>query len=47
MVTSAVSSVYPVIPLAAGFLLFRERLGWHQVLGVAVIIAGLILISLG
>ena len=47
MVTSAVSSVYPVIPLAASLLLFRERLSWQQVLGVAVIVAGLVLVSLG
>jgi drug/metabolite transporter (DMT)-like permease len=47
MVTSAVSSLYPVIPLAAGLLLFRERLQWRQVLGVFVIVAGLVMISLG
>jgi transporter family protein len=47
MVTSAVSSVYPVIPLAAGLLLFQERLHWQQVAGVFVIVAGLVMISLG
>ena len=47
MVTSAVSSLYPVIPLAAGLLLFQERLRWRQVLGVFVIVVGLVMISLG
>jgi transporter family protein len=47
MVTSAVSSLYPVIPLAAGLLLFQERLRWRQVVGVFVIVAGLVMISLG
>ena len=47
MVTSAVSSLYPVIPLAAGLLLFQERLRRRQVVGVFVIVAGLGMISLG
>ena len=46
-VTAAVSSLYPVIPLAAGRVVFHERLRWRQVLGVACIIAGLVMISLG
>jgi drug/metabolite transporter (DMT)-like permease len=46
-VTAAVSSLYPIIPLAAGWVVFRERLRWRQVLGVACIIAGLVMISLG
>ena len=46
-VTAAVSSLYPIIPLAAGRVVFRERLRWRQVLGVACIIAGLVMISLG
>jgi drug/metabolite transporter (DMT)-like permease len=46
-VTAAVSSLYPIIPLAAGLVIFHERLRWRQVLGVACIIAGLVLISLG
>jgi drug/metabolite transporter (DMT)-like permease len=45
--TAAVASLYPVIPLAAGVVLFRERLRWRQVLGVACIVAGLVMISLG
>ena len=46
-VTAAVSSLYPIIPLAAGRVMFRERLRWRQVLGVACIIVGLVMISLG
>jgi drug/metabolite transporter (DMT)-like permease len=46
-VTAAVSSVYPVIPLVAGVLLFSEQLSRRQLMGVAGIIAGLVLIGLG
>jgi drug/metabolite transporter (DMT)-like permease len=44
-ITSAVSSIYPVIPLAAGLALFDERLGRRQVLGVVLIIVGLALLA--
>jgi drug/metabolite transporter (DMT)-like permease len=46
-VTAAVSSVYPAIPLVAGLVLFGERLGRWQLLGVVLIITGLVLIGLG
>lgn len=46
-VTAAVSSVYPVIPLVAGILLFGEQLTRRQLAGVAAIIAGLVLIGVG
>jgi len=46
-VTAAVSSVYPAIPLLAGLVMFGERLGRWQLLGVTLIIAGLVLIGLG
>jgi drug/metabolite transporter (DMT)-like permease len=46
-VTAAVSSVYPVIPLVGGVLLFSEHLNRRQLIGVAGIIAGLVLIGLG
>ncbi|MGN6793041.1 MAG: EamA family transporter [Streptosporangiaceae bacterium] len=46
-VTAAVSSVYPVIPLVGGVLLFSEHLTRRQLIGVAGIIAGLVLIGLG
>jgi drug/metabolite transporter (DMT)-like permease len=44
--TAAVSSTYPVIPLAAGLLLFRERLNALQVLGIVVTITGLTLVGM-
>ena len=46
-VTAAVSSVYPVIPLVGGVLLFGEHLTRRQLIGVTGIIAGLVLIGLG
>jgi drug/metabolite transporter (DMT)-like permease len=46
-VTAAVSSVYPVIPLVAGVLLFGEHLTRRQLTGVTGIIAGLVLIGVG
>ncbi|HEX5189594.1 MAG TPA: DMT family transporter [Streptosporangiaceae bacterium] len=46
-VTAAVSSVYPVIPLVGGVLLFGEHLTRRQLVGVVGIIAGLVLIGLG
>ncbi|HEX7993209.1 MAG TPA: EamA family transporter [Streptosporangiaceae bacterium] len=46
-VTAAVSSVYPVIPLVGGVLLFSEHLTRRQLIGVVGIIAGLVLIGLG
>jgi drug/metabolite transporter (DMT)-like permease len=45
-VTAAVSSVYPVIPLLAGLVMFGERLNRRQVAGVILIIAGLVMIGL-
>lgn len=45
-VTAAVSSVYPAIPLLGGLVMFGERLGRWQLLGVTLIIAGLVLIGL-
>ena len=45
--TAAVSSVFPAIPLAAGLVMFGERLGRQQLLGVTLIIAGLVMIGLG
>ena len=45
-VTAAVSSIYPVIPLAAGLALFGERLRASQLLGVALVVAGLVMLGL-
>ena len=44
-VTVAVSSTYPVIPLAAGLLRFRERLSALRVSGICVAVVGLTLAS--
>jgi drug/metabolite transporter (DMT)-like permease len=44
-VTAATSSTYPVIPLAAGLLVIRERLSRLQVVGICVAVAGLTLVS--
>ena len=46
-ITAAVSSAYPVIPLAGGLLLFRERLMRWQAGGAVLILAGLVLLGLG
>ena len=45
-VTAAVSSTYPVIPLALGLVVFRERLSTLQVLGICVAVTGLTLVSM-
>ncbi len=45
-VTAAVSSTYPLIPLAFGLVLFRERLSTLQVMGVCVAVTGLTLVSM-
>jgi drug/metabolite transporter (DMT)-like permease len=44
-VASAIAGLYPAIPLAAGRLSGRERLPRSQVAGIAVIIAGIILVG--
>lgn len=45
-ITAAVSSINPVIPVVAGMMLFGERLGRRQLLGVGCIVAGLVLLGL-
>ena len=45
-ITAAVSSTYPVIPLALGLVVFRERLSGLQVLGICVAVTGLTLVSM-
>ncbi len=46
-ITAAVSSAYPVVPLLGGLILMRERLLARQIGGVALILAGLVLLGLG
>lgn len=45
--TAAGASVYPLIPIAAGVLIFRERIAAPQWFGLLAIIAGLIALSVG
>jgi len=46
-VTSAAASIYPVIPVAAGLFLLRERIAASQAAGLVLIVAGLLVLSLG
>jgi len=45
-VTAAVSSLSPALVLAAGYLVFRERLSARQLFGATCIMAGLVLLGL-
>jgi uncharacterized membrane protein len=45
-VTAAVSSVYPVIPLAAGLAWFGESISRRQLVGIGLILVGLVLLGL-
>lgn len=46
-ITGAAVSAYPVIPIAVGLFALRERVAWHQLIGVAGVLAGMVLLSLG
>ena len=41
----AAFSVYPIIPMVGGLIYFRERLASRQVLGLASVLAGLLVLS--
>ncbi len=45
--TAAAASAYPIVPALYGVLALHERLVPHQVVGVAGVIAGMVLLSLG
>jgi drug/metabolite transporter (DMT)-like permease len=45
--TGAASSAYPLIPIAVGLLALRERVAWHQLVGIAGVVAGMVILSLG
>jgi transporter family protein len=45
-ITAAISSIYPVIPLAFGVLLLGEKLSRRQLAGIVIIIVGLVLLGL-
>jgi drug/metabolite transporter (DMT)-like permease len=44
-VATAVSAMFPLVPVLGGFVLFRERIGRLQTAGIAVIIVGMVLLS--
>ena len=46
-ITSAAAASYPVIPIVVGLLALRERVAWHQLVGVAGVLVGMIVLSLG
>jgi drug/metabolite transporter (DMT)-like permease len=45
--TGAAAASYPVIPIVWGLLALRERVALHQLVGVAGVIAGMVVLSLG
>jgi drug/metabolite transporter (DMT)-like permease len=46
-ITAAAASIYPLIPVAGGVVLLRERLAVNQYAGLGAIIAGLLVLALG
>jgi drug/metabolite transporter (DMT)-like permease len=46
-ITSAAAASYPVIPILVGLLALRERVAWHQLVGVAGVLCGMVVLSLG
>jgi uncharacterized membrane protein len=44
--TGAAASTYPVIPIVVGLVALRERVATHQLVGVAGVIAGMVVLSL-
>ena len=46
-ITSAAAASYPVIPIVVGLLALRERVAWHQLVGVAGVLVGMVVLSLG
>jgi drug/metabolite transporter (DMT)-like permease len=46
-ITSAAAAAYPVIPILVGLLALRERIAWHQLVGVGGVLCGMVVLSLG
>jgi drug/metabolite transporter (DMT)-like permease len=46
-ITSAAAAAYPVIPILVGLLALRERIAWRQLVGVAGVLGGMVVLSLG
>ena len=46
-ITSAAAAAYPVIPILVGLFALRERVAWHQLVGVGGVLCGMVVLSLG
>jgi drug/metabolite transporter (DMT)-like permease len=46
-ITSAAASAYPIIPILVGLAALRERVAWHQLVGVGGVLCGMVVLSLG
>lgn len=46
-ITSAAAAAYPVIPILVGLLALREQIAWRQLVGVAGVLGGMVVLSLG
>jgi drug/metabolite transporter (DMT)-like permease len=46
-ITSAAAASYPVIPIMVGLFALRERVAGHQLVGVAGVLCGMVVLSLG
>jgi drug/metabolite transporter (DMT)-like permease len=46
-ITSAAAAAYPVIPILVGLAALRERVAWHQLVGVGGVLCGMVVLSLG
>jgi drug/metabolite transporter (DMT)-like permease len=46
-ITSAAAASYPVIPIVFGLVALRERVASHQLIGVAGVLVGMVVLSLG
>jgi drug/metabolite transporter (DMT)-like permease len=46
-ITSAAASSYPLIPILVGLVAYRERVAWYQLVGVAGVLVGMVVLSLG
>jgi drug/metabolite transporter (DMT)-like permease len=46
-ITSAAAAAYPVIPILVGLVALRERVARHQLVGVAGVLCGMVVLALG
>ena len=45
-IVAAASTTYPIVPILGGLVVFRERLGATQFVGLAIVVAGLVMLGL-